>query len=236
MKLLSTFQSKDKQQEELARKVMRIQEVEDLASKTNANLAKAEADFNSTLARNRSKWALEEQEHAERIKDMSIEIEALENRKKQTLIPIQMYKEEADKIILEAKDIVKRSKEKEEQADFLQEKLEEKLTEVADRESILAKEEQKIEIAKQGIEVQKLNIKEGSERLSKEMFMFHEKQQSEEESLAIRKKDVSMAEISFNAKVDKHSRDLEALKIWEKRLIDERETLKRAYERIHFPL
>lgn len=231
MKLLSPFAQKDKQQEELTRKLLRIQEVEELAIKTNANLARSQADFNETLARNRDKWAIEESEHSDRIKDMTREIESLENRKKEALIPIQMYKDEVDKMYLEAQELVKTAKEKEEQADYLTEKLEEKLTEVGDRGKVLEKEEQKLEIAKQGIEAQKEQIKAGIKKLSEEMVMFHEKQQYEESSLNKRKSELALAEINFNAKVEKYQRDLEAMKIWDRQLKDERGILNREYAR-----
>lgn len=232
MKLMSPFQNRDKQQEEQTRKILRIQEIEDLATKANANLAKAQAEFNTTLALNRSKWALEEEEHAQRIKDMTSEVEALEERKKQALIPISMYKEEADKIMVESQDILKRSKEKEEQVDYLQEKLEEKLTEVSDRENQVVKEEQKQQIARQGIEEQQKQTKLGIERLSKEMVMFHEKQQYEDTKLLERKKVVELAEINFEAKIDRYNRNMEALLTREVQLIDREKTLERNMNRL----
>lgn len=232
MKLMSPFQNRDKQQEEQTRKILRIQEIEDLATKANANLAKAQAEFNTTLALNRSKWALEEEEHAQRIKDMTSEVEALEERKKQALIPISMYKEEADKIMVESQDILKRSKEKEEQVDYLQEKLEEKLTEVSDRENQVVKEEQKQQIARQGIEEQQKQTKLGIEQLSKEMVMFHEKQQYEDTKLLERKKVVELAEINFEAKIDRYNRNMEALLTREVQLIDREKTLERNMNRL----
>lgn len=231
MKLLSPFATKERQQNELTQKILRIQEIEDLAKQANAKLARAQADFQSVLAQNQAKWANEEAEHTERVKSMTIEVESLENRKKQALIPIQMYKEEVDKAMAEAQEIVKKAKEKEEQADFLLEKLEEKLTDVSDREALVEKEEKRQEVAKQGIESQQRATKEGVERLSKEMMLFHEKCQSEEESLAQRKKELALAEINFNAKIEKYKRDFEALKVWDIQLKDERATLDREYAR-----
>lgn len=231
MRLMSPFQSRDRQQEEQTRKILRAQEIEELATKANANLAKAQADFNSTLALNRSKWAIEEQEHTERIKTMTAEVEALENRKQQALIPISMYKQEADKLMLEAQEIVQKAKEKEETADYLQEKLEIKLTEVVDRENQVIKEEQRQEVAKRGIESQQEQTRIGIERLSQEMVLFHEKQQHDDESLAKRKKELEIAEINFEAKIDRYNRNMEALLIREKQLEDREKTLERNLQR-----
>lgn len=231
MKLLTPFAQKDKQQEEQTRKILRTQEIEELATKANARLARAESDFNAVLALNKTKWALEEEQHENRVKDMTQEIEALEERKRQALIPISLYKQEADKLIEEAQIIVKQAKEKEEQAEYLQEKLENKLTEIADREYIVYTAEKRLEVAKQGIESQQEATKLGVQALSKEMLLFHEKQETEEASLKKRKEEVSMAEISFNAKLQKYARDLEALKVWEIQLKDREETVARTIQR-----
>jgi len=232
MKLLSTFANKDKQQEEITRKLLRSQEIEELASKANAKLARAEADFADALARSKEIWSI----HIEKQQKINSELEketiALENRKKQALIPIQMYREEVDKVMLEAQEIVQRAKEKKENADYLTEILEEKLTEVADRESILLSEEQRIEIAKNGIEIQKEQTKEGIVQLSKKMILFHENQQEYEANINERKKELALAEISLNAKLGKYQRDLEALKIWDIQLKDERGTLDREFNRL----
>lgn len=238
MKLLSPVARKDKEQEEITRKILRIQEVEELTKKVNAQLSRAQADFSDVLARNKEKWAIEEEEHFNRIKDMTKEVEALENRKKDALIPIEMYKKEVDKVMGEAQEIIKKAKEKEENADFLTEKLEEKLTELGDREQNIIKEEQRIEIAREGIKTQQESTREGIKRLSEEMVKFHEKQQFDEENIADRKKELALAEISINAKLNKYTRDIEALKVWDKQLHDERQTLDREYarEKSSFPI
>lgn len=232
MKLLTFQKTKDALQNEQALKVIRSQEVEELAKKTNAKLARAEADFNTTLATNRSKWAVEEQEHQERIVSMSQEIEALEIRKGQALIPISMYKKEADKLMEDAKEILEKAKLKEEQADFILEKLENNLTEVADREQLVIVEEQKQKIAREGIQLQQLQIKDSISSFNEEKIKFYTAQKVQEDSLLERKKEVSLAEISFQAKVDKYRRDMDAMKAWETQLKDERGTLDRAFKRL----
>lgn len=212
MKLLSPLATKDKGQEELAKKIIRIQEVEDLAVKSNVKLARAEADFNATLARNRTVWAIEEQEHADSLKSMREEVETLEKRKEQALIPIYVYKEEADKLVAEAQNILRKAKEKDEQSEFLQEKLMEKLTEVSDRESIVAMTEKKQQIAQEGIDIQKEQTKLGVKQLSVAMTAFHEKQEREEANLVERKKEVYLIEVSLKAQQDKLASDYQNMR------------------------
>ena len=231
MKLLPTFAVKDKQQEELTRKILRTQEINKLAQEADLNLARAQADFSAAMAQNQAKWALEQELHAESVKAITEEVQALEMRKQQALIPIQMYKDEADKLIREAQGIVQSAKDKEEQAEFLQEKLEQKLTEVADREQILQESEKRLANIKQGILAQQEQTKRSAEALVEKMTAFHVKQQQEEASLQKRKEELSMAEISFNAKLVKYERDLKALHSWELELKSERDALYREYER-----
>lgn len=232
MKLLSPFQSQEKQQTEVTRKLLRVQEVEELAKRANERLARAESDFNSVLAKNQLRWLQEEEDHQKMVKEMADEVEILENRKKQALIPIEIYKKEADDLLLEARKIVLRSKEKEENNDILAERLEEKLTEVADREISLKLQEQQLESKKLGISSQQETLKKSVAKLSEEMIAFHEKQKAEEASLLERKKEISLAEINFSAKREKYARDLEALITWDKQLKDERATLERAFARL----
>ncbi len=233
MKLLSPFQNKEKKDNELAKKILRIQEIEKLSTKANARIAQAEADFKDALKRNQEIWASEYETHLQKVKQMEAEINALEKRKEQALIPIELYKAEADKIMEEARIILGRAKETEEQNDYLQEKLETKLTEVGDRENKVKDEEQKQQIAREGIIAQQNSTREGIENLTKEIIKFHKKQQEEETSLLKRKEEVSLAEINLKGKIDKYKNNLEALKVWEIQLKDERDTLQREYDRLH---
>lgn len=182
MKLLSPFQTKDRQDQEIARKILRIQEIESLAKEANAKLARADLDFAEALARSREKWALEVEEKQKMAQILEGETIALEKRKEQALIPISMYRQEADKLLAEAQEIVKRAKEKEEMADFLQEKLEIKLTDISDREHTIIEEEKRLVAIKAGMENQEEHTKQGVERLSKEMIKFHEEREAWEVS------------------------------------------------------
>jgi hypothetical protein len=232
MKLLSFSERKDTQQKEQTLKILRTQEVEELASKANAKLARAEADFNATLATNRAKWAVEEQEHADRILSMSKEIEALESRKQQALIPISMYKKEADKIMDEAKEIANKIKEKEEYIDILTEKLEDKLTEVGDREKAVIEQESRITVALAGVKLQQEQVITSIQNLSDDRNAFEAYKQIETDKLAKIKEEIFLAETNFQAKTEKYKRDMEALRVWDIQLKDERNTLERERNRV----
>ena len=235
MKLLTPLANKEVRQNEDLKKIIRAKELDDVINKKNIELARSEADFNATLARNRAKWALEEEEHAKRLKDMEAELKPLEQRKQQALIPIEVYKQQADVKMLEAEKYLQTLLTREAEIDDLKELLDEKLTEVSDRENQVAMEEKRQKNALLGIETQQEETKKGVQRLSEDMIMFHEKQEREEASLLQRKKEVTLAEISFKAKTDKLKRDIEALNIRELQVKDERETLQREFDRLKFP-
>lgn len=234
MKLFTASTLKDRQQEELSLKVIRIQEINELEKKANARLTRAEADFAEAVAKSKETWALHIEEQQKINNQLEEEVRALERRKEQALIPVSMYKLQVDKLMSEAQGIVKRAKEKEEQADYLTEKLENKLTDVADREYALAEGEKRLQVAKQGLQSQIESTQKGAQLLSEEILKFHIKQEQDEKSIGERKTEVALAEINFNAKLEKYTRDLEALKIWNLQLKDKEETLLRTSQRL-FP-
>lgn len=232
MKLLSPSQNKDARQTELTRQLLRAKEVEEIVNSTNLKLAKSEADFNASLARNRTIWAKEEEEHAKRIKEMEEEVAILQAKKDQALIPIEMYKKEADSLMLEAKQVFDHVKNKEIENEQLKEILEEKLSELSDRENSIKEQEQRIITAKEGIKSQQETTALQAEMLSSQIDEFRVKRDSEERELQKRKNELFMAEANFEAKIEKYKRDLDAVRKLEIKLKDERATLDREYARL----
>jgi hypothetical protein len=231
MKLLSPSVNKDTQQAELSRKLLRIQEVEDMAVTMNAKLARAEADFSSAMALNQAKWLAEETLHQKEVQERTKEIEDLEKRKTQALIPIEIYKQEAETLMEKARLFAEEIRQRNEAIELLSNRLMEKLSEVSDREHELRESERKVELSRIGLDNQREAIALGSEHLTIQMQAFHEKQQQEEKDLLDRKTQVSLAEISFKAKTDKIKRDIQAIREWETRLKDREETLEREVNR-----
>ena len=232
MKLLSFSEKKDQQQQEQTLKILRTQEVMELEKKANQNLAKAQADFQSTLATNREKWALELEEKQKMMDEMAKEIEVLEEKKKQALLPVTKQQREIYYSKVENDKIFIKLVKKEEEIEDTKQLLEEKLTEVADREQQVLKEEQSQFVALKGVQLQQEQTRKGADTLYKEKVAFEISKQAEEASLLERKREVFLAETSFKAKTEKYARDMKVLKEWEAQLIDERDTLKRAFARL----
>ena len=114
MKLLSLKQVNDTRATEVARDILRTQEIQEVADKTRKSLANAQADFSNTLASHKERWAKEEEKYKERKVKMEREIDILEKRKTQALIPISMYQKEADEKMKEAHNFLLEAKKKEE--------------------------------------------------------------------------------------------------------------------------
>lgn len=229
MKLLSPTQTKDLREQEVSRNLLRIEETEQAVKKSNISLAKSQADFCQMLARNRADWEKEEKDHQERILEMTKEVSALESKKKQALIPIEVYSSQVDmKMEALAEDIVA-LKEREEANEDLADKLQDKLDEVGEREQTLKKRELGADMREKGLESQAKGVIEGVERLTKEMEAFTIKRAKAEQDIGERKKALTLWDQSLVAK-DNLIKDKEKeLADWDIRLHDERETLDRAF-------
>jgi len=236
MKLLSPIAVKDVRGQELARDVLRIKETKDELQRVSQQLANAQADFNVSLARNRETWANEEQEHSKRLTEMTKEVEFIEERKKQALIPINMYKSEADKIMSDALEYKKSLDAKEEQIENTIELLESKLTDVADREQKVSLVEKKQKVAQEGILKQQEATRNGTQLLSEQIAQFHVKQQEDDKLWNKRKRELDLKEINLEVREEKNIREIGAIRVREAQVQDMRETLEREYVRLNIPI
>lgn len=232
MRLLTPVAQRDAKQAENVRQILRAQETQEIVKSINKTRVKAEVDFNDTLAKHRHIWATEEAEHDKRKKEMEAELVPLEERKREALVPIAIYKKQADDKVAEAEGILTLAKEKESKADDLLETLEEKLTAVSDREHAVKTEEDKQVIAREGISIQQEQTRAGVQKLSEQMADFDTYKAKEEESLYNRKKEVTLAEININAKIEKVKRNVKAIQEREIQIEDQRRTLERALANI----
>lgn len=232
MNLLNARANKDRQQEDSTRKILRIQEIERILREKEGEMARAEMDFNTMLANNRKVWEDELIAHTLSTKELSDEVTILEKRRAQALIPISI---EMDKVTESREELSLLMEALEEKTALLEdsfERLEEKLTDVADREQQVLLREQKATLIEEANTKQGESISTQSRELTEAMQAFHVKQLTDEANMEERKKELYLAEVNFNAKVEKYHRDLEALKRWDIQLKDERETLKREFNRL----
>lgn len=232
MKLLTPQVLKDGRASEQAREALRIKEMNEASDKARKQLANAQAEFNLILSQNRVRWANEEEEHGKRLSQMIKEIDILEAKKVQALIPIEMYKKEADELFNEAQKTLDQAKEKETKADELTERFQDKLDELGAREQDIIKVEQKLSLQQQGILIQQEQTKTGIKQLNKTIEEFTVTKQNEEKELADKKVNLILLERTLIAKEETLKQTEQSLNSLARQLEDRRATLERAFKRL----
>lgn len=232
MKLLAPVETKDLKQAEVNRELLRTQEMQKVADKTRKELANAEADFKQALVRQREEWIKHEEEHEERVQQMSHEIKVLEKRKEQALIPINIYKDQADLLMSTAQDVKNRAESHEKEVELLQELLEEKLDKVGQKEQDLTRLEKQLLVKQTGLVQQTDLVKEKTELLNQKMLEFAQYQAEQEQIINERKTALVLLDRSQEAREKKLKELDEALNKKAKVLEDQRKTLERAFKRL----
>ena len=218
MKLLTLNQIKEKKDEQIQRDILRTKELDKASEQARLNLAKAEADFNATLAKNRTLWANEEHEHSERIKEMSSEIQVLEKRKEIALEPVYLLQNKLEKRLNDIDVTSTQLKEKEAYNEDLRSKLEDKLDEVGEREQDVLRETQILEGKKESLEIQSEQTKQGIKRLNDTISTFLTTKEAEENRLDQIKIDLALQKQNTdNFKLSLERKELE-LTDWENKL------------------
>ncbi len=232
MKLLTPQSVKDLKSQDLARGILRAKETEDAIKKINQRRAEAEVSFNSALARNRELWAKEEQDHQKRKTELQFEIDTLEAKRLNALIPINIIKISAEDKMKEATDFLTGLRLRERVVEETTERLEDKLDEVGEREITVKNKEKELLLKQQGIERQEENLRLNNERLTEQMKEHLVLKQNAITNIEERTKEVVLKERSLEAKEQLIQRNLKAIKDKEKQLSDERGTLDRAWKEL----
>jgi hypothetical protein len=232
MKLLEPQQLRDQKEADRVRDLMRTKEMADAATKIRKELANAEADFKLMLSRNNHKWALELEAKEEELKALEREVAALENRKAQALIPIDLYKKQADELMVLAKSVMEEAKTKAQENEDLAELLEDKLDKAGqsfqDNIALRAKLEQR----EAGIVLQGQQVVEGNKALNKRINEFAVARLAAEKDIDERKTVLTLWDRTLVAKEEKLNNRTKELEVWAKQLVDQRETLERAMKRL----
>ena len=232
MKLLDPRENKDLQGQEQVRQILRTQELEAAAKKARLNLADSQAEFQSTLALNRQKWALEEDEHRERVNQRKQEIDVLEAKRMNAMIPIDIIKASAEEQLRDAENYAKTVREREEYAESLSEKLQDKLDEIGAREQDVKQKALELDIREQGLENQSNATLTGVKKLSADLADFLALKTQQEKELNERQNAISIQEKTLQEKqaiLDDFNKELNDKAI---RLADERGVLDRAYKEV----
>lgn len=230
MKLWSPSEAKSLKDQDLTRSILRVQETERVIKDTNMRLAKSQAEFQEMLARNRGQWAKEEEEHNKRVKEIQREIDELEAKKLNALVPINILKDAVTNDMKDAERFLAQLREREANVETLTETLEDRLDEVGEREQNVKKQEISLALKKQSIDRQSEVVAESSEKLTQEISNFSVKMEESEKDLTKRKTTLLLRERSVEAQEKTQERTAKALADKERQLTDERGTLDRAWK------
>jgi len=236
MKLLTPVQNNDLKAQELTRDVLRTQEMNKATEKARKNLAIAEADFNAALARQKHTWAIEEEKHQNIIKQRSQEVEELEHRKAQAMIPVKLYEDQvrAKEETIDA--VLAEAAEEKRAAEELSERLQDKLDEVGEKEQGLIAREKRVASREAGATLQAEQVKQGVKQLNDKQRQFLADKATAEADIHERKAALFLWEQSLITKEETQKRTDTALYEKEIRLTDWEERLKREYKRLGLPL
>lgn len=233
MKLLSPSVIKAGQAQQTERELLRAQEVERLAIKSRKDLANTEADFKQMLLGQRARWERESQEHDTLVLKMTQEVEGLECRKREALVPLEVYKRKAEKDLREASQMLKMAQGRELAIEDTLWLLEDKLDKVGQKEQDLNTLENRLLVKKEAIESQAKDIDAQSKRLSEALIRFNENVKTAEKDIDERKTAIRLRDISQEARDEQFKRREKELSDWAKRLEDERGILERAFARLN---
>lgn len=200
MKLLTQQDTRDTKAQEENLVLLRTQELNVAADKARKNLANAEADFKTTLAKNLEIWAKEEETHSNRVKEMSGEISQLEAKRAEALVPVTKLQQEAEELIAQYTLKNKETETKNTELEELREKLENKLDEIGQEKQDFLKARQKLELQQQGLDQQVENTKIGIKKLSAEIANFAAIREQAEKQVKERQTTVSLLESSILSK------------------------------------
>jgi hypothetical protein len=232
MKLLSPSVVRSDKAQQTERELLRAQEIQKVADKTRKDMANADADFKQMLLGQRARWERESQEHDKLVTQMANEVKILEDRKKQAMIPIEIYKGQVDILYEEASRTLKSAQGREQEAETTMEHLQDKLDAVGQKQQDLTTLEKKLVVRQEAIDMQgKLSDKRADD-LSRAIVAFNQAKAEMEKDINERKTVIRLRDISQGAKDDELKRTERELQKWSLKLKDERETLARIYKRI----
>lgn len=228
MRLLTPSEAQRRTRSDDALNAVRGKELSDVVAEKHVELARLEEAGATFLASQRARWAIEEQEHAVRAAEMRAEIENLETRRGNALLPIEALEKRAENKMQEAETVLARANEKEKSNDILASTLETRLDDVADRESASADTIKQLDRRERGISLQEKTTKKRAEEISEAAKRFLKHAEEREKDLKMRETGVQLAEENLKIQAEAQQKRSVELDYREQNLISRYEDLAQA--------
>lgn len=233
MKLLAPAEAQDKAKSKAEAHKHRLVSLEGLIQQKNKELADAEATFALTLKGQRDVWYTEEEKHKTNILSLRKEVEGLEERRRQALIPLT---ERAKILDTKASALDEREvKLNKFEEGLLQEadQLVNRLDEVSERELQADKTAKTLAIQEEGIKAQAAQVAAGSASLTGAIAQATAESNKREEALVLREFAVKGKEANIAERERKVNEKEAGFDNREKAIKDQYEALRQAIEEIN---
>ena len=193
-------------------------------------IQRTEEEFERTLDRQREELQREKNIYLSELHKLRDEVKELESRKAQALIPLDAKTKDLEswgKVLeLRARDLTKQ----EEDLDHKVELLESKLDEVGDREQIVERTARAQSLAQEGIDTQRITIKQQAEELNLNIRMRLAELEVKENQLNTKSAELSLTEQALASKAIELNKIEQLFYERERAIKDKYETLQRAIE------
>ncbi len=233
MKLLDTKEVATNSQQRASIDINTLNNLTDLIDKKRKEIKNLEIDFNFTLEKQQSVWEDEKEKNNREIERLKREIEILEQRRRDNLLPIELRSEDLDKLqakLEKRKEVLNRKMEEMEET---KDKLEEKIEDYNERAREIDKQAQLQTIAQKGIESQRVQIANQAKDLQEMMEKANEEDRRRKNELVRLQSAIDLKEKSLIEKEAKMKLIEEGYVAREKSIQDRYETLQRTLQRFN---
>ncbi len=232
MKLLIPSQNHQKEEEEVARLILRTTDAQEENKRINQKLAQSVKEFDETMQRQRDEFAAEMRDHQQKILAAKSELESVIDKTKRAMEPIEDIKRRTEQELQDAinknKELVRRQEEVEEQAEILQDRLDY----VGYREQNIKNAEEKNESDRKKIEIQQTYVDQMTERLNTNIAKASQDAQKRENELNERAIALQIEKSNIQAREFQLSKMEQSLQQFAGELRSERDALQSAWNEL----
>ena len=176
-------------------------------------------------------WAKEYEEHQKEVLSMKKEIEKLQEKKLQALIPIEIYKAEADRKMKIVQEGLENVQKKEDAVEEMKDILEDKLDEVGEKMVNLSGRERSLQLKELSAKQQESVLISNNKKLTQQMLEFVNQREQALKDIDSRMTAVLLKERTLEERADSLKRTEKSLEVWAKQLKDRQETFERSVKR-----
>lgn len=230
MKLFTPTETKGLSTRQTSDDVYKIAYLQTTLGKLQARLNSEEQAFTKRLAEQRTLYNEEKEKLQSDIRDLSAQVQALEARRTNALIPIATLKRDAQQALADAQTLLKQNEERTTELDELQELLTEKLDAVSTREQDVETEESTLKSKIAGVLAEADTITKSHIRLNEMLVAFENRVAETNQHLALRESSITQREQKLNESINAHNTRMAT----ESRVLADREaTLERGFKELN---